>query len=413
MTQQEFLLYTKLYPNRVNVWYSDTAPFIIQGISIPVLTPSPNSVDISGYLQQAKQITIPLTSGGSTTVNIQSGNYISVNTPSTSTGVTEYFFFTTTPTTIARPVPQNISLGIVLISPGVIGVEFQGSPYNLSAGIIQEARASEYIMLSDRYKTSELSGSNGYTGPLNIVQLLTGSAAKASVQDSNYSNLGWIKGRYDGTSTNINDYFVEPAVNGRIFQASIYPAGAAADQIRFQITSSQVVYTDYFYSGTGDRPGFNVLESGFRVTGSLGIPHPSTQPPNTYVGYKGNNFLFYIKPYSALGYSPNPFNPGDVITVILQSSPPTTTDLMQVETVGQIITPTGPLYSLLVKRGYANTGIADFKANLDLEVKKVTPVKLYELKGNRLQGLPAAKVVVKETGDILLVDTLGFVAGYV
>ncbi len=80
MTQQEFLLYTKLYPNRVNVWYSDTAPFIIQGISIPVLTPSPNSVNISGYLQQAKQITIPLTSGGSTTVNIQSGNYVSVNT---------------------------------------------------------------------------------------------------------------------------------------------------------------------------------------------------------------------------------------------------------------------------------------------------------------------------------------------
>lgn len=420
MTQQEFLIYTKIYPNRVNVWYSDTAPYTIQGISIPVLTPSPNSADIRGYLQQATQVTIPLTSGGSTTLDIQSSNYVSVSTPSTSTGITEYFFFTTVQRTIPVPTSPSIALGNILLSPGIIGAEFQGSPYNLSAGIIQNARTSEYIMLSDRYKISELSGSDGYTGPLNIVQLLTGSAVKADVQDSNYTDSGWIKGRYDGTSTNIDDFAVEPAVNGRIFQASIYPKGAATDQIKFQITSSQVLYTDYFYSGIGDRPGFNILESGFRVTGSNGIPSPTgigNIPSYIYSqGDTYSNFLFYIKPYQYLGYAPNPLNPGDIVTVVTGGSGTLlqTTDLMSVIGVGQLFDHQGKVYySVQVKRGYGNTTLTQFDSRNNLEVKKVVPVKLYELKGNKLQGLPEAKVVVKETGDILLIDKFGFVTGYV
>jgi hypothetical protein len=268
-------------------------------------------------------------------------------------------------------------------------------------------------MLSDRYKISETSGSNGYTGPLNIVQLLTGSAVKADVQDSNYNDTGWVKARYEGTSTSIKDYLVESAVNGKIFQASIYPQGTATDQIKFQITSSQVLYSDYFYSGTGDKPGYNVIESGFRVTGSNNIPVPTAGiPANTYSqGDTYNDFLFYIKPYEYLGYSPNPLNPGDIITVETGAS--TTTDLMSVQAVGQLFTSEGKVYySVLVKRGYGNTGLATFSAASDLEVKKVTPVKLYELKGNKVQGLPQSKVVVKETGDILLIDEFGFVTGY-
>lgn len=412
MTQQEFLLYTQIYPNRINIWYSNTAPYIINGISIPVLTPSPGSVDIRGYLEQVEEITIPLVSGGTKVLEVQTRNLMSVSTPSTSTGTTQYFIFTVLPVTIPGQTSQSILAGTILISPGIIGAEFQASPYNSIKGTIENARTSEYIMISDRYKISETSGSNGYTGPLNIAQLLTGSAAKADVQDSNYTDTGWIRGRYEGTATSINDFAVEPAVNGRIFQASIYPAGAATDQIKFQMSSSQVLYSDYFYSGTGDKPGYNIIESGFRVTGSFGIP-----ANNTYGGGDPyNNYLIYIKPYQYLGYSPNPVNPGDLITVVTAGSSTSvqTTDIMTVQGVGQLFDPQGKVYySVVVKRGTGNTNITSFPANNNLEVRKVIPVKLYELKANKLQGLPEAKVVVRETGEILLIDKFGFVIGYV
>lgn len=414
MTQQEFLIYTQIYPNRINVWYSNTAPYVISGISIPALTPSPGSVNIQGYLEQVQEITIPLVSGGTVILDIQTRNLITVNTPSTSTGITQYFFFTSLPVTIPGQTTQSIPTGTILISPGIIGTEFQASPYSSANGNIENARTSDYVMLSDRYKIPETSGSNGYTGPLNIVELLNGSASKADIQDSNYTNTGWIRGRYDGTPTNIDDFSVEPAVNGRIFQASIYPAGAATDQIKFQMSSSQVLYSDYFYSGTGDKPGYNIVESGFRVTGSNNIPFNS----NTYPGGNvHNDYVLYIKPYINLGYSPNPVNPGDIITVVTGGTSTTiqTTDLMSVQAVGQLFDHQGKVYySVIVKRGYGNTGgDQTFPANNNLEVKKVIPVKLYELKANKLQGLPEAKVVVRETGEILLIDKFGFVTGYV
>jgi hypothetical protein len=120
MTQQEFFLYTELYPNRVNVWYSNTSPYTINGISIPVLTPSPGSVDLRGYLQQVTEITIPLVSGGSVTLDVQTSNFKSISTPSTATGVTEYYIYTTLPVTIPGQGTQSISNGIILISPGII-----------------------------------------------------------------------------------------------------------------------------------------------------------------------------------------------------------------------------------------------------------------------------------------------------
>jgi len=42
--------------------------------------------------------------------------------------------------------------------------------------------------------------------PTNFGLLYSGSAAKASIQDSNYTQAGWSNGRYNGSSNSSIDF---------------------------------------------------------------------------------------------------------------------------------------------------------------------------------------------------------------
>ena len=70
MTQQEFIAYVQLYPTQINVRYTETSPYTIQSLSVPVLDSSGNN--LREYLQQVQQITIPLSTGGNVTLSILS-----------------------------------------------------------------------------------------------------------------------------------------------------------------------------------------------------------------------------------------------------------------------------------------------------------------------------------------------------
>jgi hypothetical protein len=377
MTQAEFLAYCNIYPSQVNVWYTDTAPYVVQGMSVPVL--DLNLDDNTPFLTQVEKVTIPLPGGGTITLDITQISIATVNT--VGQGAISFFFLLTAPSVVTGTLSSNVIVGNISFSPAINGIVFNASPYNTVGGVVQNTRLSRYIMESDRNSVG-IPGNPSYTGPTNITQLLSYSASKADIQDSNYSNTGWINGRYDGTKTNIFDTFVNPAVNGRVFEASVFPSSTATGQIQFQQSGSQVVYKDYFYTGVGEIPGFNSQGTNF-------FPTQNFNDSTTVVTVSLVSYISFI----------NPFEVGDLISFGAND------EICRVQQIGRLNTNT---LTLVITRGvYQNP---DPIAITD-EVKKITQVQIYELGGNRLQGVPKGLVLVKETGQILRLDSLGYVVG--
>jgi len=179
MTQAEFLAYCKIYPSQVNVWYTDTAPYTIQGMSVPVL--DLNLDDNTPFLTQVEKVTIPLPGGGTVTLDITQISITTVNT--IGQGATSFFFLLTTPSILTGTLTSNVIAGNLSFSPAINGIVFNASPYNTIGGVVQNTRLSKYIMESDR-NTVGIPGNPSYTGPTNITQLLSYSSSKADIQDT-------------------------------------------------------------------------------------------------------------------------------------------------------------------------------------------------------------------------------------
>jgi hypothetical protein len=378
MTQLEFLTYCKLYPSQVNVWYTDTAPYTIQGLSVPVL--DLNLADNTPFLTQVERVTLPLPNGSTITLDITQISVNSVNT--TGGGLISFFLLLTSPSITSGITSSNVAAGSISFSPAINGIIFSASPYNTIGGTVQNSRTSTYIMESDRF-TIGIPGNPGYTGPTNISQLLSYSASRADIQDSMYSSTGWINGRYNGTETNIYDNLVIPAINGRTFEAAVFPVSASDTQIRFQQSGSQIVYKDYFFTGTGDVPGFNKKPSNFLLQTSISA-------------FDGTIFVD-TTPFISI----NPFEVGDLISFQGKS------EVCRVRAVAKFNDTT---LTLLVDRGVF--GIQD-SVNSGVGVFETAQTQIYEISGNRVQGVPRGKVLVKETGDILTLDSLGSIINVV
>ena len=248
MTQQEFFAHTQLYPNQVNIWYSDQgAPFTLYAITIPIFDiTSPTPVDNTAQLEALQQVSIPLSTGNVLIANITSRSR--VQTPGTPTvPITTYYYFTITPITIQTFGNAAIQLNQLIFSPSIDIDEYNASPYNVTKGNILLSKPSQDLMVADRYQIGTPSDPT-YTGPLNILQLLSGSATKATAQDTNYSNTGWLNGRYVGSKTTRSEYGTEPAISGRLFEGSEFPSSSLANEIKYAISTQQAVFKTYFYT---------------------------------------------------------------------------------------------------------------------------------------------------------------------
>lgn len=92
--------------------------------------------------------------------------------------------------------PQTSDSLLININPEV--EQFEWSDYNAIFGNVDIPQFSQTFMQVD-YNT-------GGTIPTNFELLYSGSAAKASIQDSNYTQRGWSNGRYDGSSNSSIDF---------------------------------------------------------------------------------------------------------------------------------------------------------------------------------------------------------------
>ena len=93
--------------------------------------------------------------------------------------------------------PPQVSNSILInINPEV--EQFDWSDYNAVFGNVDLPQFSETYMKVD-YNT-------GGTIPTNFGLLYSGSAPKAAIQDSNYTQRGWSNGRYNGSQNSSTDF---------------------------------------------------------------------------------------------------------------------------------------------------------------------------------------------------------------
>lgn len=373
MLQEEFYAYTQIYPSRVNIWYTGSAPSVINGLSVPVFS---GSVDLTPQLTQVEQITVPLpTTGTSAILNITSRT-------ATQSGTTKYFFFLTDPYSTTYITSPSGSGGLIF-SPSIDAAEFNASPYNVLGGLVETQRQSTYIMDADEHKIGGTGLPVGYTGPINIYKLLSGSADRAKVQDSNYTISGWSNARYKGSVTDIYDYNSIPAAAGSIFQGSVFPSSSANTYIK-SLGSGSAVYKELFYIGVGDTPGFAEQPTNFVTSGS------------NLVSSTGNFFFVYSSGYISFV---NPFKIGDFIKI-------DNTEVAKITAIGSPIGSVGTL-TLQVIRNIRGGYAAVSSSGLPIELLNTS--QIYEIENNRLNGVVQGKVLVQGTGDILRLDSNGYV----
>lgn len=381
MTQEEFFAYTQIRPDQVNIWY-DTGgpPYTLKAITIPVLDSSNPPQDRSRLLENVQQITLPLSTGDNITLNIISATQ--AQSPGTPVmPVTRYYYYNIEPLTLPNIGNIGIAAGTLVFSPSLDTFDFADSPYNILEGSLEASRQSSYIMQADRYKIGTLANPT-YTGPLNIGELISESAAKADVQDSNYTSTGWTNARYEGTKTDRLDFLTEPAISGKFFEGSEFPSGSTPLQINYLISSSQVFYREYFFAGVGDTPGIVTIGTKFKIN-------------NNYSEFATILLISEEIP----GTAATPIQTGDLIQI--QGN----TEIIRVDSVG--IASTSPIvYGLIVTRGYF--GQPETISTNDL-IQKVSKVQIYNVTGNRLSGVPKGKLLIKETGAIVTLDPLGFI----
>jgi len=144
--------------------------------------------------------------------------------------------------------PKSQEDVVVDFSPFITDLQFALNDYNVILNSIQEQRVSEIIVEATRTQRQPI--------PDNFLPIISGSALKAPVQDSNYSTIGWRTSRYDGTKSTPDNYSgVSPSLSGRSFIGEIYPEGANTE-IVCNINNELRVYEELFHTGKTPIPQF-------------------------------------------------------------------------------------------------------------------------------------------------------------
>ena len=380
MTQEEFLIVANNFRNQVNVWYTPTAPYTILGLTVPIINIA--GENIIGYLQQATVITVQL--------NEDTGEYVTLNiTQRSLLGDTQgqYYFFNTSAGTIQNPGDGLIRPGQIIFTPGIDGLGFQEGGYNVTAGLTNEGRRSDYIMQADRISYI----STGAGLPTNIEQLETNSATRAQVQDSLYSDTGWTSGRYDGskisTTTNLG---VDPALQGTFVEATAFSLDTEDDYITGLQAVGAVTYGQFFFSGEGTVPRYILREANWEIQ--------VTAQPTT-------NIIELVKVIT--GEPTTALKTRDVF--ITKYSNAFSLEAVRMTNI-TLFTSTDPLEAnMIVQRGYNNTPRQTIAVNSVLY--RISPIKLYNLQGSTIQALKPSKVIVKGMNEVIYVDVNGFVIG--
>jgi hypothetical protein len=171
--------------------------------------------------------------------------------------ISDYYYFEILPIEFNRT-PNNEDQGgvdqiEVAFLPYVQDEKYEYSDFNPLISNALVNRNSTYIQQSDRVG----SGVN----PTNLPKILSGSAEKAQIQDSNYSSTGWSNARYRGSTTDAQSYKgIPPAITAKTFVGEQNPSSSAYQLICSRSLTDRVT-TEFLFTGDQETPSFDGLVS--------------------------------------------------------------------------------------------------------------------------------------------------------
>lgn len=358
LTQQEFLTIADLYPGEVNIWCTEPAPVQVLGVTVPVVDNQGSNVE--NILKQVQTITLPVDRNSNTSVELKVTSRVIRGTVPF-----RYYFFTVEPkditvyTSFDPTQNEQIQDGRAILLPNLRGGSFSVSDYNVTLNTAQDNRHSDYILRST---------SNTF----------------ADIQDSLYSDTGWVNARYDGTPTNSQTYLsIESAILGSSLEGTYYPIQTSDTEIN-NIDISERSYLEYFHnslqpypSSSVEKPALFNLNQSYTITDSVLVAYPelSNRPIITY-------------------------QPGDLLKKSEQG-----TEVMKVVSMTRLTAAND--YRLEVVRGWNNTTRETFQ-NGDL-LYKLGSIRMFELEKNKPSPVKQGKIRLKDTGYIVYTDLLGYV----
>ena len=233
MTEQEFLNINpaQKYGNGVaGLLYSSSvvdpgsddtpiAPFVIQGLTLP--NTSKSGVDVTAALKQVNSFIFD-SSGSRVETKVLARQVRS-----------GYTFFRLQPRKLAE-LPTGSLFTDVNANPSFPNSEFVFNPY-----LGSDFKNSDYNPLMNNSETSRLNSFKSVVDrddsqfqPSNLAAIVAGTAGRAELQHSNYTDSGLKNARYDGTEENSGSVFYDdPAITVRNTKGSIHPLGALNTRI--------------------------------------------------------------------------------------------------------------------------------------------------------------------------------------
>lgn len=328
----------------------------------------------------------------------QTGNTLNISLESTQTPVRtvdreqvgNYYMYTilqqdqqpvmsSIPTPTGTPSVENYFTEVIILPTEEQSI-FIGSINDVLVNNAIENRTSTYIQVSDR--ASRLVGS---TNPVNISSIRNNTAIKASIQDSNYQDTGWSNGRYSGTLTDSLTFGgIDPATNGTSFTGAIFASGLSTAEV-LSTVSQGITYSEYFFKGSLTYPTFISELTNLQ-------PNATVIVTQTYMDLKATG--------AGVPYIPKI---GDILIVTLSGLGSIADEYMKVTAFENVGGPAGRIY---VERGWGGTPIYEQTATAD--IYRITPVEIFKIEQSKLQGVEKGKLYVKDSGEVLLINTLGY-----
>jgi len=204
-------------------------------------------------------------------LNIISRSYYPGTGVSGVTRQTPYFYFRVTPFQLPTGATsdltdpefqQNITVDF---TPFIEDLEFLFVDYNATLNNAQEIRRSFKIVVADRKQDTAL--------PTNFDAIYEGTAEFAEIQDSLYSDTGWINGRYNGSKTTADNYSgLVPSISGRSFKGEVFSENTVYSTF-CRLNSSSRAFEELFHTGPRNLPDY--------TTSPIGIYIPTLLTTNT------------------------------------------------------------------------------------------------------------------------------------
>lgn len=360
LTQQEFLDIVQVVDpdgQQVHIWY-DSSTSQIKGVTIPTVF---NGQNVLGYLQQVEKLIVPVNNTETVILEVLTKFFINP----------KYYFITVEPYNISGIANNIININSFLIFlPDILGLVFINGDYNAIFNNIQDSRQSEYIKQST-------------------------SQVLAFVQDSLYYDTGWVRGRYEGTKTTVQDFStISPILEGGEFEGSYFPRTLTNEYI-FNLPNNEKIFNNYFFSGDRPIPEYTLITTDIKRVSNF--PINTTSDSFIVTGSLTNETAIRV---------------GDLLRLGSGSTEIPSQEILKVTSVENL---TNITQEITVTRKWNQTPEVTQQDSGELgdpergKVYKIDPIRIFNLNRNIVEIPSQGKIQVKSNQNILDIDELGFV----